>query len=405
MLNLLSGKKVFFGDSIADSDYSLRQLVGYAAGLGTKNLEEFDDGSLDYIVTESKESDYDIIRDYLEKNILITAKKIAEKEGIEPIAETPEEKEKRKRKLIENRLERVNYLSLNDFLEIVRSTPIGQRHMKAELVNSSFLTFNIRTKAATHDSLCEVAICEVVNGKIVNQLHCDVTPPYDGYDEYSLDKVWEHLDEYFNRHEYILAFNLSVHKSNLEKSLAHFGIELPKKKYICAMLWYKGVSNIEDFTYEAITEALNIDTHQTSHKCLNKAISAAEITLNLLSKRENLYLRYCTLLSYKRTFRAPLESADLEGLEFTEYASLHDGFWNDKTVVITGESEKYTRAELAEIVKDKGAKVTSSISSKTNVIVLGHDPGPSKVKKIKELIAGGKEIVIIPEQDILSQND
>ncbi|RKD28999.1 NAD-dependent DNA ligase LigA [Thermohalobacter berrensis] len=63
--------------------------------------------------------------------------------------------------------------------------------------------------------------------------------------------------------------------------------------------------------------------------------------------------------------------------------------FTDKTVVITGTIEGISRKEAKEIVKKMGGKVTSSVSKKTDYVVVGEKPG-SKYDKAKEL---GIEII------------
>ncbi len=60
------------------------------------------------------------------------------------------------------------------------------------------------------------------------------------------------------------------------------------------------------------------------------------------------------------------------------------GFWLGKTVVFTGALSSMTRQEAGEKATAKGARVTDSVSSKTDVLVAGTDPG-SKVAKAQKL--------------------
>ena len=55
-----------------------------------------------------------------------------------------------------------------------------------------------------------------------------------------------------------------------------------------------------------------------------------------------------------------------------------------KTFVLTGTLEKLTRNEASEIIESFGGKVTSSVTRKTDVVVVGTEPG-SKYDKAKEL--------------------
>ena len=59
-------------------------------------------------------------------------------------------------------------------------------------------------------------------------------------------------------------------------------------------------------------------------------------------------------------------------------------FWMNKTVVITGSFTTYGRSQLAQLLEDRGAKIVGSVSSKTNLVLVGDDAG-SKLSKAKEL--------------------
>lgn len=61
-----------------------------------------------------------------------------------------------------------------------------------------------------------------------------------------------------------------------------------------------------------------------------------------------------------------------------------DSFWNGKIVVFTGTLEHFTRDEAARIVTTFGAKVTNSVSQKTDIVVIGNNPG-SKLEKARSL--------------------
>lgn len=55
-----------------------------------------------------------------------------------------------------------------------------------------------------------------------------------------------------------------------------------------------------------------------------------------------------------------------------------------KTIVFTGELQKYTRSEAEEMVRKLGGNATSSVSKKTDYVVVGKNPG-SKYDKAKSL--------------------
>lgn len=55
-----------------------------------------------------------------------------------------------------------------------------------------------------------------------------------------------------------------------------------------------------------------------------------------------------------------------------------------KTVVLTGTLEKFTRSEAARLIKERGGKVSDSVSKKTDFVLAGHEAG-SKLDKALQL--------------------
>ena len=56
-----------------------------------------------------------------------------------------------------------------------------------------------------------------------------------------------------------------------------------------------------------------------------------------------------------------------------------------KTFVVTGEPDGYDREELEELIQCFGGVVRSSVSGKTNYLIVGEDPGERKLEKAREL--------------------
>ena len=72
-----------------------------------------------------------------------------------------------------------------------------------------------------------------------------------------------------------------------------------------------------------------------------------------------------------------------------------DSNFGQKTIVMTGSFNSVSRNQLKEQLQNRGAKVTSNVSSKTDVLIVGNNPG-SKLAKAREL-----EIEILTEQEII----
>jgi len=71
--------------------------------------------------------------------------------------------------------------------------------------------------------------------------------------------------------------------------------------------------------------------------------------------------------------------------------------FDGKTFVLTGAMEDLTRDEAKDLIRKEGGKISSSVSSKTDFVVVGKKPG-SKYKKAVEL-----KIKILSEEDLVKK--
>ena len=96
---------------------------------------------------------------------------------------------------------------------------------------------------------------------------------------------------------------------------------------------------------------------------------------------------------------ADLEKSGLnmEYLGEDEPEDIPDNPFKDKTVVLTGKLEHYTRSEFTKRLQALGAKVTGSVSKKTNYVIYGQDAG-SKYNKAEQL-----GIPLLTEDEAIAQ--
>jgi len=90
-----------------------------------------------------------------------------------------------------------------------------------------------------------------------------------------------------------------------------------------------------------------------------------------------------------------IEKLKTAGLQFhSEIKTNVTNVFNNKTFVVSGVFEGYSRDQLKNLIEINGGKNLSSVSSKTNYLLAGDKMGPSKLKKAKDL-----GVDIISEQD------
>jgi DNA ligase (NAD+) len=97
-----------------------------------------------------------------------------------------------------------------------------------------------------------------------------------------------------------------------------------------------------------------------------------------------------------RELIARLKESGLQMDEGVAEAAPAAGNLAGKTVVLTGRMDNLTRAEAQEMLERAGAQVTSSVSRKTNYVIVGADPG-SKADRARDL-----DVPILSEDDLIA---
>ena len=88
---------------------------------------------------------------------------------------------------------------------------------------------------------------------------------------------------------------------------------------------------------------------------------------------------------------------DYLGEEPEDTAAIPDNYFKGKTVVLTGTLAHYTRSEFTKKLQSLGAKVTGSVSGKTDYVIYGQDAG-SKYTKAQKL-----GVPLLTEEEAIAQ--
>lgn len=78
-------------------------------------------------------------------------------------------------------------------------------------------------------------------------------------------------------------------------------------------------------------------------------------------------------------------------------APIENPFYNKK-VVFTGDMISWDRSAAAYLLQKLGADVNTSISGRTQIVVIGKGAGPSKLEKIIDLLANGSSLRLMNER-------
>jgi len=81
-----------------------------------------------------------------------------------------------------------------------------------------------------------------------------------------------------------------------------------------------------------------------------------------------------------------IQALGAAGIHWKEVATIEaqDNFFKNKTVVLTGTLTRFSRDEATALLQQLGAKVSGSVSAKTDLVIYGAEAG-SKLAKAEKL--------------------
>ena len=184
-------------------------------------------------------------------------------------------------------------------------------------------------------------------------------------DIYKLDnyqKELEQLEGYGKKSVLNLFNSINNSKSNsLEKLLFGLGIKQVGSKIAKVLSKrYKSLDNLMNASYEELVNISDVGP-----------IIATNIK-NYFDNDKNI-----NIINRLKEYGVNMTYIDNSAIE-------EDDNFKDKTFVLTGTLNSIGRSDASKIIEDKGGKVTSSVTKKTDVVIVGDSPG-SKYNKALEL--------------------
>lgn len=269
--------------------------------------------------------------------------------------------------------------------------------------NFDFVAIDFET--ATYNRLaCQVGIVVVKNGEITERISRLIQPPHNYFDPGNVavhhispddtadaptfDQLWPEISPYFIDTE-LVAHNALFDKSVLLTNLDYYNIDSSGiGDFTCTCELYNKKS-LDD-----LCVGFDIPTDQ-HHDALFDAECCAKFYLNYLNGiRPNFSAMPVHGSRKNKDLTGDILVKDLSN------ADPNNPFY-DRKVVITGDF-CYDRKELAVMLKDMGADINTSVSKKTDIVLVGSKPGPAKMKKIEDLINEGYPIKKISQKELIA---
>ncbi|MFA5576964.1 MAG: NAD-dependent DNA ligase LigA [Tissierellaceae bacterium] len=169
-------------------------------------------------------------------------------------------------------------------------------------------------------------------------------------------------------------------------------IERSKTIPLNSFIYALGISNV------GIKTATDLANHFKSLEKLRKASYEELITVGEVGE---IIAKNLLEFFQDQRIKDSLEKLLSEGvIPYFEELRKEESIFTDKTVVITGSIEGYSRNELKSMVEKMGGRTSNSVSKKTDFVIVGENPG-SKYEKALEL---GIEIVRVENSKFVVEN-
>ena len=272
----------------------------------------------------------------------------------------------------------------------------------------NFTAIDVETANSNKWSICQVGLVKVQQGMIAEEVSLLIQPPENNYSRMNtlvhginaeitrnaptFNELWPNILPHIEN-QLLVAHNAPFDMGCLTETLDYYSIEKPIFEVDCT---YEKTGRSLDCMCQAY--AIDLANH---HDALCDARACAQIYLKVLNGEAP------DFSNIKPKEKAPIwEQPGHERIcgdvlkPDLENGDPNSPFYGKK-LVLTGVFEKMTRHEAAEILKNLGADIDSGVTKRTNYIIAGKDPGPSKIKKARKYQDEGKDIRILSEDEFL----
>lgn len=159
----------------------------------------------------------------------------------------------------------------------------------------NFIAIDFETATRRHESVCEVGICVVRQGEIVETRSWLVRPEGNAYDYWNMrchgirpedtelaplfPEVWQEIEQhYLSECDMLVAHNVPFDKSCLERSAELYKLTLPELHWDCSLSRARRLYNFDSNSLEELCQQLAIP-EGTHHRAGDDAEMCARLYL------------------------------------------------------------------------------------------------------------------------------
>lgn len=304
-----------------------------------------------------------------------------------------------------------------------------------------FAIIDFETSNSNYNSACSIGIIILSNNEIVDKYYTLIQPPSLDFNQKNIDihgirpddvinapkfnEVWSKINKYFNGDYIVTAYNAVFDMTVLKACLKEYDIDYPKFEYFCSLQLAKKLYHCDNYKLDSVCNHLNI-TLDDHHNSLYDSLATAEIlkyTINYLTRSSwkslfsffnnlnwNNFIEVKEVETFKTSKSRFVRHVSISSIEASsDDIDCNNVFYN-KNIVFTGELSSLSRKDAMQKVVDMGGVLKSSVSKKTNYVVVGiqdksivgEDGMSSKERKAMDLVIDGYPIRIIDENEFLS---
>lgn len=312
---------------------------------------------------------------------------------------------------------------------IIQNINLGQPKTRPNQLGGkmNFVVLDFETTSLKHPVGCEIGLVKVVDGVIVDSYSSLIKQAYMSEDSQAVHGIsLEELSDAPALEEILADIVHFIGDSDIVAHYAMFDGQVLKNmgfheyldgnKIFCSLHLSQRLLDLPAYKLGAVAAHYGI-VNSDAHRALGDAMTTALVAIRLLNGRD---------------LKSAYIEAALKPGKISSIGVMHPGknkvghvYWNaeqrdrytqllaesdkhphpdwlDQEVAFTGDIPNYTRLELNALAVKMGAIPKVSVNKNTKYVIIGENPGPSKIEKIDFWRFKGSKIVKLDVQEFLA---